>query len=94
MDTNLDIVVANFGTDNIDIFLGYGNGTFASQILYSNGLGSHPSSVAVGDFNNDTLLDIVVANYGINSISVFLGDGNGHFGSQIIDMVSIERKKK
>jgi hypothetical protein len=84
MDTYLDIVVANFGTDNIGIFLGNGNGTFASQIIYSNGLGSHPSSVATGDFNNDTLLDIVVANYGTNSISVFLGDGNGRFGSQII----------
>ena len=39
-------------------------------------------AVAVGDFNNDRRLDIVVANYWTNNIGVFLGDGNGTFSSQ------------
>ena len=82
-DNRLDIVVANYGTNNVGVFLGYGNGTFSSQTTYSTGNGSGPSSIAVGDFNNDNRLDIVVANYGTNNVGVFLGYGNGTFSSQI-----------
>ena len=39
-------------------------------------------SLAVGDFNNDTHLDIVVANYGDNNIGVLLGYGDGSFANQ------------
>jgi hypothetical protein len=67
-----DIVVANSGTDNVGIFLGYGNGTFAAQVTYSTGVISSPYSVAVGDFNKDDHLDIVVANYDSHSIGVLL----------------------
>lgn len=83
-DKHPDLVVANSGTDCIGILMGHGNGTFATQITQSTGLGSRPFSIAVGDFNNDTELDVVVANYGINSVGVFLGHGNGSFASQII----------
>ncbi|CAF1549090.1 unnamed protein product, partial [Rotaria sp. Silwood1] len=37
---------------------------------------SSPWSVAIGDFNNDTILDIVVANLGSDNVGVFLGRGN------------------
>ncbi|CAF1320216.1 unnamed protein product [Rotaria sordida] len=82
-DSNLDIVVANSKDDNIGIFLGYGNGSFANQMTYSTGSYSEPYSVAVGDFNNDTLLDIIVANHGSNSVCVLLeyGNGNGNFSN-------------
>ncbi len=83
-DSRLDIVVANSGTDNIGIFLSNGSGTFSSQITYSTGLHSQPYSVAILDFDNDTRLDIAVANYGSNSVGVFFGYGNGSFGSQLI----------
>jgi hypothetical protein len=76
--------VANSGTDSIGIFLGYGNATFAYQIIYSTRLGSHPYSVAVEYFNDDTLVDIVVANYGTNSVDVFLAHGNGTFANPIL----------
>jgi hypothetical protein len=71
-DTRLDIAVANVGINNVVIFLGNGNGTFAGQMILSTGAGSYPISVAVGDFNQDTLLDIAVANYGNSSIGIFL----------------------
>jgi hypothetical protein len=83
-DSRLDIVVANSGTNNIGIFLSNGSGTFSSQITYPTGPDSQPNSVAVLDFDNDTRLDIAVANYGSNSVGVFFGYGNGSFSSQLI----------
>lgn len=78
-DTNLDIIVANHDDDSIGLFFGYGNGTFKNQEVYSIGKGSKPSSVTFGDFNNDRLLDIVVANAGTSNIGMFLGQANGTF---------------
>jgi hypothetical protein len=82
-DNRLDFVVANSGTNTIGVFLGYGNGSFANQLTYSTGDGSLPYSVAVGDFNNDNRLDVVVANFNTNNIGIFLGYGNGSFANQI-----------
>ncbi|CAF4153026.1 unnamed protein product [Rotaria sordida] len=81
-DNLLDIVVANSGTNNIGIFLNYGNKTFASQMTLSTEDHSRPIAVATGDFNNDTHLDIAVANYDSHNISIFLGYGNGTFANQ------------
>jgi hypothetical protein len=81
-DSRLDIVVANSGTNNVGIFLSNGTGTFSNQTTYSTGLDSQPYSVAVLDFDNDTVLDVAVANYGSNSMVVFFGDGNGTFTNQ------------
>jgi hypothetical protein len=83
-DGRLDIVVANSGTNNVGIFLSNGIGTFSNQTMYSTYGDSQPNSVAVLDFNNDTRLDIAVANYGSNSLGVFFGYGNGSFASQLI----------
>ena len=70
-DNHLDIVVANSGTNNIGIFVGNGNGTFADQKIYSTGVGSNPSSVAVGDVDHDDHVNIIVANSDAKSISIF-----------------------
>ncbi|MEH1804674.1 FG-GAP-like repeat-containing protein [Nostoc sp.] len=42
-------------------------------------VGSKPYSVTEGDFNADGNLDLAVANYGDNTVSVLLGDGAGGF---------------
>ena len=78
-DSYLDITVANWGTSSISVILGYGNGSFANPTLYSTGSHTQPESVAVGDINNDHCLDIATANYAANSISIFLGYGDGTF---------------
>jgi hypothetical protein len=83
-DTRLDIVVTNYGSDNVGIFIGCGNGSFSNQTTYSTGSSSFPYSVAVIDFNNDTILDIVVANYGNNKLGVLLGYGDGTFANIIL----------
>ena len=43
------------------------------------GVGSHPYSVAVGDFNGDGKLDLVAANFNSNNVSVLLNNGTGGF---------------
>lgn len=83
-DVYLDLVIANGAKDNIGIFLGNGDNMFSSSITYSTGLGSVPYMVAVGDFNNDHQIDIAVANFGANSIGIFLGLGNGTFTNHAV----------
>ena len=60
-DHQLDIAVANYGTNDVGIVLGHGNGSFASQKEISTGK-SRPIAIIVADFDNDTLLDIATAN--------------------------------
>jgi len=84
-----DLAVANLGdgpaftNGSVSVLLGNGDGTLRRAVNYVTGPG--PSSVAVGDFNGDGKLDIVVANYGSGpaftngSISVLLGNGHGAF---------------
>ncbi|CAF1334884.1 unnamed protein product [Adineta ricciae] len=78
-----DMVVANYKSDTIGIFLGYNNGSFTNQTTYSTGSSSSPYFVTVGLFNNDSILDIVVANYGNNKLGVFVGHGDGTFEDMI-----------
>ena len=43
--------------------------------------GSEPSAVAVGDFNMDGVPDVAVANFGSNTVAIFLGKGDGTFAA-------------
>ena len=81
-DNQTDLAVANTGTNNLVIFLRNSDGSFFKQSIYSTGRDSRPRSIAVGDFNGDTLLDIAVANYGTKNIGVLLGRGNAAFTNQ------------
>lgn len=45
------------------------------------GVGHSPSTVAVGDFNNDGIPDLAVANPGDNNVTILLGNGDGTFGA-------------
>ena len=82
-DQNLDIAVAYYDTNSIHIFLGYGNGTFRNQLIFSLG-SSHPLFLTAGDVNNDNHTDLIVANYDTDSIGILLGYGNGSFEDQKI----------
>lgn len=44
---------------------------------------TRPEGVAVGDFNNDSISDLAVANTGSDSVSVLLGNGDGTFQTTI-----------
>ncbi|CAF3463785.1 unnamed protein product [Rotaria socialis] len=81
-DHLLDIVAANSGTDTIGVFLSLSNSNFTDQQAYPTGHGSHPTSLVLTDFNNDTYLDVAVANYGTNNIGIFLGNKTGGYAQQ------------
>jgi hypothetical protein len=80
-DDRLDIAVANYKTNNVGIFFGYGNGSFAEQKTYSTGQYSGPVFIAIGDLNQDKHFDIVVANSNADNIGILFGYGNGTFGT-------------
>ncbi|CAM4751681.1 unnamed protein product [Rotaria magnacalcarata] len=77
-DNILDIAVANYGTSNIGILLGYGNGTLATQVTFSSET-NISYSIAIGDFNSYTLLDVTVDNYGTASVTLLRDYDNGTF---------------
>ncbi len=78
-DGRLDLAVANFANGNITILLGNGDGTFSAAENGTTVVGTYPYFVVAGDFNNDGIPDLVVANTGSNSITVLLGNGDGTF---------------
>jgi hypothetical protein len=81
-DNFLDLVVANAGSDDISILLGNGDGTFQSPInssLNQPGVSVSPTSVAIGDFNSDGILDVVVSTPNVKGYAVLLGLGQGKF---------------
>ena len=90
-DGHPDIVTANYGTasygqNTVSVLLGNGQGNFTPDLYSSTGLspgtfavGSSPKSVTVADVNGDGHPDIVTANYGDNTVSVLLGNGQGAF---------------
>ncbi|CAF4312844.1 unnamed protein product, partial [Adineta steineri] len=82
-DNRLDIVVSNFLLGSISLFYGNGDGTFSNLTSYTTGSGSQPGFVIASDLNNDTILDIAVANVGKDNIGVFFGNVNHSFYDQI-----------
>ncbi|CAM4818368.1 unnamed protein product [Rotaria magnacalcarata] len=81
-DNKTDIIVANYGSNNVGVLLNIGNGTFAAQTTYSTGSSSAPVSVVAVDVNGDNKTDIIVANYDSDNVGVLLNIGNGTFAAQ------------
>jgi hypothetical protein len=80
-DGKLDLAYGAYSA--LGIMLGNGDGTFT--LLPEISLADGPASIAVGDFNRDGVPDIAVSRYlsggGAGYISIFIGNGDGTFGS-------------
>ncbi|CAF1944133.1 unnamed protein product [Rotaria magnacalcarata] len=88
-DGQLDLAIANYGTTNVGILYGYNNGTFGNLYTYVTSIGSHPTNVQVGDFNNDQQLDIIVVDEVSNNVGIFFGYNDGTFTS--ISLISLSK---
>jgi hypothetical protein len=78
-DKLLDLAVANYTSDDVSLLLNNGDGTFqAAKEVGLNGPDG-AQSITAADFNGDHVLDLAVANYSTDDVSVLLNDGNGNF---------------
>lgn len=73
-----DIAAVDYMNNTVLIFHGKGDGTFTQTASYVSG-GSDSWLVIPGDFNQDGHIDLAVANWDSQDVSVLLNDGTGAF---------------
>jgi hypothetical protein len=93
-DGILDLAVTNSeytssSTGSVSVLLGNGDGTFKAATNSPITVGGDPWSVAVGDFNGDGKLDLVVVNNSDDTVTILLGSGNGEFTQASISPVGM-----
>ncbi|MEX1275436.1 MAG: FG-GAP-like repeat-containing protein [Bacteroidota bacterium] len=80
-DGKIDVAFANFGSNNINVVLGNGDGTFTSGATIA--VESNTNRLTTGYFNGDAHLDIATASTGANVVQYALGNGDGTFASPV-----------
>jgi len=81
-DDQLDIVTANFDTNDVSILTDVckvGCGSYLTP--FNQAVGTTPRALGTADFNGDGKADLVVANSGANSFSILTGNGAAGFSS-------------
>jgi sugar lactone lactonase YvrE len=82
-----DLVTTNyFDPGGFTVFLGKGDGTFRATPT-SPTLDYFPTSMVIGDFNGDGLLDLAFSD--LNGIEIFLGNGDGTFKETSASPISV-----
>ena len=78
-DGKADVAVSVGGSGGVEILLGNGDGTFQAPVFYPASGGV--TAIAVADFNEDGIQDLVVADSGGDPgrFWILLGNGNGTF---------------
>jgi fibronectin type 3 domain-containing protein len=81
-----DLITANrndavFGHGYVSINLGNGDGSYGARSDIDMGENSRTYSVAAAYFNGDDNIDLAAVNTWTDTVSIFLGNGNGTFGA-------------
>ena len=76
--------VVTGATNGMYVLLGNGDGSFQPAEFYFTEPGPFPNSIAVGDVDADSDVDVAVTNYDDSEVEVFLNNGAGVFGSSTI----------
>ncbi|CAF0934760.1 unnamed protein product, partial [Adineta ricciae] len=87
-DHQLDFVATNLDDKIVRLLYKHSNRSFSSQnrtfnVRYQ----SEPWAVNIIDYNNDTFLDVTMANHCSSNVGIFLGFGNGSFDD--LEMLSV-----
>ena len=72
-----DLAIANCAGNSVSVRLGNGDGSFATQTIYSTGSSYQPYHITTGDMDGDGNIDIVTG--GSMGIVTFYGNGDGTF---------------
>ena len=77
-DALVDVVTTTYSNE-VSVLRGDGTGHFGAEARYATG--TNPWRLTVADLNGDNVIDLVTANATVsaNSVSVFLGNGDGTF---------------
>ncbi len=78
-DGRLDLVAANFGTDNIEVLLNDGLGAMAPAGKYR--VGSSPVAIVSGDWDGDGDLDVAISDG--RGVSILYNNGDATFGRTV-----------
>ena len=79
-DTSLDVLIVDRDSDSVVVMLGSDDGSLTQ--LTPKHIDGGPLSLAVGYFDDDDRIDLVVGLEGSNGITILLGQGDGTFGVQ------------
>jgi hypothetical protein len=74
-----DLATANYLGRTVSVLLNKQDGTFAIPAVYTVAGATYPESIVAADVNNDGYPDLVTANLGNTTISVFLNQRDGTF---------------
>jgi hypothetical protein len=92
-DGQVDLAVANFTDNNVDIFLGNGAGGFTSQPAI--GVGLNPFSMTALDYNGDGITDLAIGNYhrytstDPGTVTLLIGNGDGSFSQPALSPITV-----
>jgi uncharacterized protein (TIGR03437 family) len=76
-----DLAIANESSASLTVLLGDGSGGFTQAKGSPFAVGPHPYAVAVGDFNDDGIQDLVATSIDNVAVIVLLGNGQGGFSA-------------
>ena len=70
-DGNLDLAVANNGSNSVSILFGNGSGGFTAPTVFPMGAGAAPFGITAADVNGDGKPDLLASNFSANTVAVW-----------------------